>query len=62
MREIRLARAGILIALEGRITVGCSASLRGTLVDSPGKGQEKEFRVEAVEVLGASDAEVRSAS
>lgn len=39
--------------------MGCSASLRGTLVDSPGKGQAKEFRAEWVEVLGESDAEVR---
>jgi asparaginyl-tRNA synthetase len=42
--------------------VGCSASLRGTLVDSPGKGQAKEFRAAWVEVLGQSDAAVSLSS
>lgn len=28
-------------------------------MDSPGKGQAKEFKVEQVELLGKSDAEVR---
>lgn len=33
--------------------------MRGYLVNSPGKGQEKEFKAEWVEVLGESNAEVR---
>lgn len=45
-----------------RLTVGCSASLKGRFVDSLGKGQAKEFKVEQVELLGKSDAEVRYTS
>lgn len=33
--------------------------MKGRLVDSPGRGQEREFRAEWVEVVGESDAEVR---
>ncbi|BGP39692.1 asparaginyl-tRNA synthetase [Rhodotorula kratochvilovae] len=35
--------------LDEGLTVGCSASLRGAWVDSRGKGQAKEFKVEEVE-------------
>ena len=40
------------------VTVGCSVKVRGVLADSPGKGQAKELKAEAVEILGPSDAEV----
>ncbi|GAA6051378.1 hypothetical protein JCM3770_004510 [Rhodotorula araucariae] len=43
--------------LDEGLTVGCSASLRGAWVDSRGKGQAKEFKVDEVEFIGASDAE-----
>ncbi|KAM0787571.1 hypothetical protein ACM66B_003641 [Microbotryomycetes sp. NB124-2] len=43
--------------LAERLTVGCAARLRGRFVDSPGQGQDKEFRVDSVQVLGASDAQ-----
>ncbi|EMD35268.1 hypothetical protein CERSUDRAFT_156946 [Gelatoporia subvermispora B] len=37
------------------LTNGCSVRLRGALVASPARGQTKELRVEAVDVLGACD-------
>ncbi|GAA5981836.1 hypothetical protein JCM10908_004629 [Rhodotorula pacifica] len=40
-----------------RLSVGCSASLRGSWVESRGKGQEKEFKVKEVSFVGESDAE-----
>lgn len=45
-------------ALSHSVTVGCSVKVRGVLADSPGKGQAKELKAEAVEILGPSDAEV----
>jgi len=49
------------VAVDGcRVTVGCSVKVRGVLADSPGKGQAKELKAEAVEILGNSDAEVRN--
>lgn len=53
------ALTGALILYGHRLTVGCSARMKGRFVDSPGKGQAKEFKVEEVELLGESDAEVR---
>ena len=43
----------------GRLSVGCSTSLRGKWVESRGKGQDKEFKVDEVSFVGESDAEVR---
>ncbi len=40
------------------ITTGCSVSVRGTLVESLGKGQQVEIHAEAIEILGACDPEV----
>lgn len=42
-----------------RLSVGCSTSLRGKWVESRGKGQDKEFKVDEVSFVGESDAEVR---
>lgn len=39
--------------------MGCSTSLRGKWVESRGKGQDKEFKVDEVSFVGESDAEVR---
>lgn len=36
--------------------------MTGKLVDSPGKGQDKEFKAEWVQIVGESDAEVRPGS
>lgn len=38
-----------------RLTNGASVRLGGVLADSPGKGQDKELRVEEAEILGACD-------
>ncbi|GAA5997773.1 asparagine--tRNA ligase SLM5 [Rhodotorula paludigena] len=43
--------------LDDNLTVGCSASLQGQWVESRGKGQDKEFKVETVGFVGESDAE-----
>ncbi|KAL8291761.1 hypothetical protein RQP46_002019 [Phenoliferia psychrophenolica] len=43
--------------LDTGMTIGSAVSMRGRLVDSPGKGQEKEFKAEWVEIVGESDAE-----
>ncbi len=40
------------------LTNGASVRLVGNLVDSPAKGQEKEFVVEDVRILGGCDPEV----
>ena len=39
------------------LTTGCSVSVEGTLVDSPGKGQKYEIQAKTLEVLGGSDPE-----
>ncbi|CAK5283069.1 unnamed protein product [Mycena citricolor] len=39
------------------ITNGTAVRVRGTIVESPGAGQDRELRVEDVEILGACDAE-----
>ncbi|KAK4702315.1 asparaginyl-tRNA synthetase, partial [Phenoliferia sp. Uapishka_3] len=39
------------------ITIGSAVTMTGKLVDSPGKGQDKEFQAEWVEIVGESDAE-----
>ncbi|MEA3463085.1 MAG: asparagine--tRNA ligase [Bacteroidota bacterium] len=41
-----------------RITTGASISVRGTLVESMGKGQSVEIQASGIEVLGDSDPEV----
>ena len=38
------------------LTAGCSAIVRGTLVDSPAKGQRVEIHADEVRVLGTADA------
>lgn len=40
------------------LAVGASVRLTGRLMDSPGKGQEKELQVEEVTILGNCDPEV----
>ncbi|MBQ10574.1 MAG: asparagine--tRNA ligase [Planctomyces sp.] len=37
------------------LTTGCSVSVVGTLVDSPGKGQKYEIHAKSIEVVGESD-------
>jgi len=37
------------------LTTGCSVSVVGTLVDSPGKGQKYEIHARSIEVVGESD-------
>ena len=39
------------------LNAGCSVSVGGTLVDSPGKGQKYEIQAEQLEVLGLADPE-----
>ncbi len=39
------------------LNTGCSVSVVGTLVDSPGKGQKYEIRAKVLEVLGYADPE-----
>ena len=39
------------------LTTGCSVTVAGTLVDSPGKGQKYEIQAKSVEVLGLADPE-----
>ncbi|MDA0264271.1 MAG: asparagine--tRNA ligase [Chloroflexi bacterium] len=39
------------------LTTGCSVSVEGLLVDSPGKGQRYELQARTLEVLGGSDPE-----
>lgn len=51
-------RSNLTHVLVYRLTVGSSVRMRGTLVDSPSKGQSKEFRAASVELVGESDAEV----
>ena len=66
IRDVSLAKAyacicsRLLCCTEGpscsrRLTNGASVRLGGVLADSPGKGQDKELRVEEVEILGACD-------
>ncbi|GAA5870247.1 hypothetical protein JCM3774_004621 [Rhodotorula dairenensis] len=43
--------------LDERLSIGCSASLRGKWVESRGQGQVKEFKVDEVAFVGESDAE-----
>ncbi|MED5568634.1 MAG: OB-fold nucleic acid binding domain-containing protein, partial [Chloroflexota bacterium] len=37
------------------LTTGCSVSVVGTLVDSPGKGQKYEIHTKSIEIVGDSD-------
>ena len=37
------------------LTTGCSVSVIGTLVESPGKGQKYEIHAKSIEVVGESD-------
>ncbi len=37
------------------LSTGCSVSLEGTLVDSPGKGQKYEVQVSKLDILGLAD-------
>ncbi|HCL24867.1 MAG TPA: asparagine--tRNA ligase, partial [Dehalococcoidia bacterium] len=39
------------------LTTGCSVSVEGTLVESPGQGQKYEVQAKSLEVLGGSDPE-----
>ena len=39
------------------ITVGCSLSLQGTLVESQGRGQNVEIDIQKIDVLGIADSE-----
>ena len=40
-----------------RITTGAAVAIKGSLVESQGKGQKYEIKVSQVEILGDSDAE-----
>ena len=37
------------------LTTGCSVSVVGTLIDSPGKGQKYEIHAKSIEIVGESD-------
>ena len=39
------------------LTTGCSVSVMGTLVESPGKGQKYEVQAKQIELIGSSDPE-----
>ena len=39
------------------LTTGCSVSVMGTLVESPGKGQKYEVQAKQIELVGSSDPE-----
>ena len=41
-----------------RITTGAAVAIKGTLVESQGKGQSVEIQVDSIEILGDSDPEV----
>lgn len=41
-----------------RLTNGCSVRLLGDLVQSLGKGQDREFRVQSAEVIGQCNPDV----
>ncbi len=45
------------LALADTLTTGCSVSVVGLLVDSPGKGQKYEIQAESIELVGAADPE-----
>jgi aspartyl/asparaginyl-tRNA synthetase len=49
-----------LIGQRTRLTNGCSVRLTGNLVNSQGKGQDKELVVEKCEVVGTCDPDVRN--
>ena len=40
-----------------RVTTGAAIAVKGTLIESAGKGQKVEIKVETLEILGDSDAE-----
>jgi asparaginyl-tRNA synthetase len=44
-------------ALVESLTTGCSVSVSGTLVDSPGKGQKYEIHAKEIELVGTADSE-----
>jgi asparaginyl-tRNA synthetase len=44
-------------ALLKRLTTGAAIALKGTLIESTGKGQKVEIKVEHLQILGDSDAE-----
>ena len=39
------------------LNTGCSVSVRGTLAESPGKGQKYEVQADSIELIGAADPE-----
>ncbi len=45
------------IAVVNTLNTGCSVSVRGTLTESPGKGQKYEIQASEVELIGGSDPE-----
>lgn len=45
-------------ALKGELAVGQAVEVMGALVQSRGRGQEMEFKVDSVRVLGECDASV----
>ena len=44
-------------ALVESLTTGCSVSVSGALVDSPGKGQKYEIHAKEIELVGTADSE-----
>ena len=48
----------ILMIVSLRLTNGCSVRLLGDLVQSLGKGQDREFRVQSAEVIGQCNPDV----
>lgn len=55
-----LSRLSQLIVFS--LSVGAAVRLTGSWVSSPGRGQTHELRVQEVQVVGPSDAKVRSGS
>ena len=47
-------------ALLKRITTGAAVHIKGSLVESQGKGQDVEIQVSSVEILGDADPELVS--
>ena len=45
------------ISVVNTLNTGCSVSVRGTLAESPGKGQKYEVQASEVELIGGSDPE-----
>ncbi|KDE02418.1 asparaginyl-tRNA synthetase [Microbotryum lychnidis-dioicae p1A1 Lamole] len=55
--DVKGIQAVMAAGLDHALAVGCSAALTGRFVPSRGRGQEMEFQVDQIQLLGSSDAE-----